>query len=497
MANKDHSGVVSEYLAKELHLNRLVRFPRSKAEALGIHCSPIGVIPKKNKPGKWRLIVDLSSPEGASVNDGIDKDSCSLSYTSVDTITSIVVKRGQGAELAKMDVREAYRMVPVHPDDRCLLGMRWEGDVFIDKTLPFGLRSAPLIFTAVADALQYMMVRNGASFIDHYVDDFITVGSPGSEECTRNVRIMHHTCRVAGVPVEEEKSEGPATTITFLGIEIDTKAMEIRLPQDKLAQLQQVLALWRGKKACLKRDLLSIIGSLSHACKVVRPGRAFIRRLIDLSKTAKHPHHHVRLNLEARSDIEWWHRFSRSWNGVSILRAQAQEHPHVTITSDASGGWGCGAWWGHKWFQLRWSGSIRDAHITIKELVPIVLAAAVWGKDWQGQSVQARCDNSAVVAILNWGNSNDSEVMHLIRCLAFIKARFQFDLFAVHISGVRNDLADALSRNKLNHFHAHLPQAAESPTPIPQGLLDLTIISKPDWTSTHWTDLWSGIFVAD
>ena len=139
----------------------------------------------------------------------------------------------------------------------------------------------------------------------------------------------------------------------------------------------------------------------------------------------------------------------------------------------------------------------RDAHITIKELVPIVLAAAVWGKDWQGQSVQARCDNSAVVAILNWGNSNDSEVMHLMQCLVFIKARFQFDLFAVHISGVRNDLADALSRNKLNHFHAHLPQAAESPTPIPQGLLDLTIISKPDWTSTHWTDLWSGIFIAD
>ena len=149
-----------------------------------------------------------------------------------------MVKRGQGAELAKMDVREAYQMVPVLPDDRCLLGMRWEADVLIDKTLPFRLLSAPLIFTAVADALQYMIVRNGASFIDHYMDNFITVGSPGSEECTHNVRIMHHTCKVAGVPVEEEKSEGSATTITFLGIKIDTKAMEIRLPQDKLAQLQ-------------------------------------------------------------------------------------------------------------------------------------------------------------------------------------------------------------------------------------------------------------------
>ena len=70
-----------------------------------------------------------------------------------------------------------------------------------------------------------------------------------SDECACSARIMHHTCRVEGVPVEEEKLESPATTITFLGIEIDTKAMEIRLPQDKLAQMQQALTLWRGKKA--------------------------------------------------------------------------------------------------------------------------------------------------------------------------------------------------------------------------------------------------------
>ena len=110
----------------------------------------------------------------------------SLSYTSVDAIASKVVALGRGAMLAKMDIKEAYRIISIHPEDRYLLGMRWEDDVFIDKTLPFGLRSAPLIFSAVADAMQYMMLENGTTFVDHYVDDFVTAGAPRSDECASN-----------------------------------------------------------------------------------------------------------------------------------------------------------------------------------------------------------------------------------------------------------------------------------------------------------------------
>lgn len=172
MVIKDRS-VVSEYLHTELRLNCLIKLPSKEAGELGIHCSPIGIIPKKGKPGKWRLIVDLSAPEGASINDGVDKETSSLSYTSVDAITSRVLALSQGAMLAKMDFKQAYRIIPVHPEDRCLLGMRWDNQVFVDKPLPFGLLSAPLIFSAVADALQFMMIRNGAIFVDHYVDDLL------------------------------------------------------------------------------------------------------------------------------------------------------------------------------------------------------------------------------------------------------------------------------------------------------------------------------------
>ena len=60
----------------------------------------------------------------------------------------------QSALLAKMNVKQTYRDIPVHPEDRALLGMKWQGRAYADKVLPFGLRSAPIIFTAFVDALQ-------------------------------------------------------------------------------------------------------------------------------------------------------------------------------------------------------------------------------------------------------------------------------------------------------------------------------------------------------
>ena len=128
--------IVSDYIQTELVAQRLVELTLQEATALNIHCSPIGMIPKKNKPGTWRLIVDLLSPAGASVNDGICKEICSLSYTSVDIIIADkITQLGKGSLMAKMDIKHAYRMVPVHPEDQRLLGMQWQNKVYVDKVL--------------------------------------------------------------------------------------------------------------------------------------------------------------------------------------------------------------------------------------------------------------------------------------------------------------------------------------------------------------------------
>ncbi len=145
-----HREIISKYLEEEESAERIHQVQGGESR---VQCSPFGVIPNKGKPGKWRLIVNLSAPMGASVNDGIDKELASVAYMPVDEVAGRVTSLGRGAELVKADVKAAYRNVPVHPRDRWLLGMRWEGAMFVDGTLPFGLRSAPLIFTALGDEI--------------------------------------------------------------------------------------------------------------------------------------------------------------------------------------------------------------------------------------------------------------------------------------------------------------------------------------------------------
>ncbi len=198
MSAAEHPEAVETYIAKKVLAARLERVDlRNKADRCGVHCSPFGVIPQ------WRLIVDLSSPKGKSVNDDISKVMVSQSYMSVDGIMSIILEKERGSLLGKMDIQQACRNILVHPEDRPLLGMEKDGVVYVDMTLPFGL----------GNALQWIMVRRGASWLDHYIDDFVTMGPQGSQECAENMRIMVRACNNVGMPVETSKTEGPSMVI--------------------------------------------------------------------------------------------------------------------------------------------------------------------------------------------------------------------------------------------------------------------------------------------
>ena len=95
-----------------------------------------------------------------------------------------------------------------------------------------------------------------------------------------------------------------------------------------------------------KKRLESIVGSLNHAYKAVRPRRAFKRRLQDLMTTVERHDGRAGLNLEARADLEWWYQFGLEWNSTSFMRSvAASEEPQEVMLSDASGSWGCGATW--------------------------------------------------------------------------------------------------------------------------------------------------------
>ena len=186
-----------------------------------------------------------------------------------------------------------------------------------------------------------------------------------------------------GIPMEPEKLEGPATCLTFLGIEIDTTALHLRLPADKLSRLQAVLQATLGRRAVTKRDLQSLVGLLQHATKVVWPGRSFMQRLHVLLATVganRAANHWIWLNQAAKADVLWWHTFTAEWNGVSVLWDQEREAPEVRVVSDASGNWGCGVYWASSWFQIKWTPRLQPCSIQVKELILVVVAAALYGK---------------------------------------------------------------------------------------------------------------------
>ena len=198
-----------------------------------------------------------------------------------------------------------------------------------------------------------------------------------------------------------DKCEGPATCLPFLGIEIDTVQLELRLPFDKLQRVQELVIEWRSKKVCTKSDLLSLIGLLQQAVKVVRPGRTFVRCMISLSMVAKKPQDHLWFNKAFYSDLEWWYYLVGQWNGISLLAPFQWQYPDGEVTSDASGSWGCGAFHGSEWFQLQWEQNSTQLNIMNEELIPIVAITMLWGPSWAGMTVQAHCDNQAVVGFIN------------------------------------------------------------------------------------------------
>ena len=97
--------------------------------------------------------------------------------------------------------------------------------------LPFGFHSAPKLFIAVADALEWCICRQGVKYIHHYLHDFVVMGPPGSSECQEYLHTPECECAYLGVPLASQKREGPRPVITFLGIIIDTLQSQLRLPE--------------------------------------------------------------------------------------------------------------------------------------------------------------------------------------------------------------------------------------------------------------------------
>ena len=234
-----------------------------------------------------------------------------------------------------------------------------------------------------------------------------------------------------------------------------------------MAEAIEKLHKWKKRRTCTKRQLKSLIGKLSHIAKVVRPGRMFSRRLIDLSTTVERMHHHITLNTEARADIQWWLDFLPQWSAISMIPpSRAIRSSDLELFSDASD-IGYGATCGNSWIQGAWSKQQIDLGINYRELFAITAATFTWGHNWEGQRIVFLTDNEPITKIWDKGTSPTIPIMSLIRPLYLFAARHGFSVSFKHIYGIFNIAADALSRFQMNRFRAAMPNADLIPHQVP------------------------------
>ena len=404
---EQQGSVVSDFIATQVKAGCMIG-PLPPAQCPGVITSSLAVIPKKS-PGRFRVIVNLSAPERYSVNDNLHRDLTHVAYSSVDDAALLLHHLGQQALLAKIDIQDAYRLIPVHPEDHQFFGISWQGGVYIDCQLPFGLASAPAIFCAVAEALEWILRSRGVRFILHYLDDFLLLGPPDSDECAQALRTTLATCVELGVPLAPGKVVGPTTQLTFLGIQLHSTRLLLSLPEDKLNTLRTLLRTWVEAK-CIRntRQFQSLVGHLVHATQVLPLGKAFLNRLFPLARQVS-GNAVRRLNTEAKADLAWWITLCQHWSGISTQQFLLLQEPSHHLFTDTSGSWGCGAWSLPSWLQVAWQGLPPLDSIATKELFPIVLACAVWGPQWRGSSILCHCDNIAAVSQVNSLHARDPQ----------------------------------------------------------------------------------------
>ena len=453
---------VQEYIDKHL-ASGAIEGPLTEISNMFVG-SPLGAF-EKGCPKKLRVIHDLSWPPGGAVNDNIDKQDYSVQYTSVKKAVDICCKMSS-PWLAKTDLADAYLHCPIKDEDSDLLGFTWIGtdgvkSAYKFKSLVLGLRSSPKHFTQIALALCYICVQNGAPVTTiQYLDDFL-VCAESQQECQSGLETVVKCAKECGFEIKDKKTVGPSRVLEFLGLTIDTLQRQVRISEEKMVELRTELVEWKNRKKCKKRELLSVLGKLNFASQVVNPGHMFTRRLITLSKVGRSLYSTIFLDKECRKDLSWWCRNLESHNGVGWFPREFDVENAEIMFSDAADG-AAAAVYNDSWTIQKFEGEyawIKDRPICYKEMYAVVLGVGTFRVRLRGKQLLMNVDNMTVYHCIESGKSTDAELMSLIRTLYLYTSQNAIEYKICHVPGVSNEMADSLSRNRLDLFRKYNPSA--------------------------------------
>ena len=334
--------------------------------------SALGAIPKPNSDDV-RIIHDCSRPMGGSVNDMATK--YSVKYQTIEEAVSL---SSPNCYYSKIDLKSAYRSVKIHPSNFDITGIKWhfQGEdkpkYLIDKRLPFGARKSPAIFHRLTQAVRRMMARRGFHNIVVYLDDFFIIDKC-KENCLLAMNTLLGLLRTLGFWINWSKVVDPCQNIVFLGINFNSVNFDLTLPDSKVGETLDLLQWFRDKTRASKKQLQRLAGKLNWASRVIRGGRTYLRRVLNLQNSIKLPYQKVKLNVEFHKDIAWWLDFMSLFNGVPMNKRFSVGQVHVDACNTAAGIAFNGDWAYVNW-ESDWP-EVAKFHINHKEVLAIILAA--------------------------------------------------------------------------------------------------------------------------
>ena len=463
--------VATRLIEKELAKGYLLG-PFSRSPFPVFRTSPVGVATRKYS-GKKRLIFDLSAPRSGpvpSINSLIPLEPFSLHYATVDHAIRLIKFAGHGAWLSKADITDAFKIVPIHPSQWHLFGIKWGSKLYFAARLTFGCRSSPALFNLVSEALCWILLnRVRLPAVVHLLDDYFLV-EPPSEGSGSSLAKLRSLFDYLGVPISAEKTIGPANRLEFLGIMLDSLSMQASLPDEKLQRIRAIAQSCMDSTSISKRQLLSLLGHFNFAMRVIPQGRSFISRLLCLAASVPDLSDTVSLDEGCRSDLRFWSRLLDGWNGVSFFYDDiVHSSDSLRFFTDAAPSVGFGGFYQGQWFADAWPVQFEQLSPSsaLSEIYPIVAACHVWGPLWCRKRIAVLCDNEAVVEIINKGRSAIPDIMMFMRRLTWLSVTHNFIITARHVPGHSNLIADSLSRFKFQIFRKLCPEAAPTPTALP------------------------------
>ena len=418
------------------------------------HASPLMTRPKKDSIRR-RVIMDLSWPNGFAVNDGIDPSvyidgPAHITLPTAEYMVARLLELGPNAYMYKTDLARGYRQLRVDPWDWPLLGFHYNGKFYMDLCPPFGLKSSAMCMQRTSEAICFIHGKLGF-YSRPYLDDF--GGAEQSEEKAREaLSTLQGVMHELGVNEAKHKVCQPATKMVWLGIEYDSQAMTMKIPDDKMEEVVTIVGQWADRQRATQREIQSLFGLLQFVASVSPPARIFTNRILaDLREAPKRGSES--LSLGFKKDLKFFSDLIPDYNGVRIIRklpVQCQEQ--LELDSCLTG---CGAYTGEQWYAEEYPQEVLqvDHCIAHLELLNVVVAIKVWGRQWSGTRVCVYCDNTNACIAIQTGRSRDPFMQRCARELFLLSARHDVEIWAFHRPGAQMQRADALSRAHLGDHY--------------------------------------------